>query len=484
MGMPADVILFLAVLGCALLLIGLASAVSAFLTRRAELRRLRIRAAEILPEAAETESAEELALLFEQTLRQQRSRSELERRHDREFIVSRFLSDHSREADVPDPEARARTLLEGEPMDMAGHWFTALYISPGDLNVAWGETGRGNTDYPAALERLRELLEASAAPDSACCVEEQGGRLLLVNFRDSHPETPLRELEARNRELGQRLVRVLEDLRQETGLTCRAALAEPFRDIRQLLRVSKDLRTLLDYEALTGRERTLLTFDDVSFREVDRESAEHWERRFFTALVERDLPAAREALGGILDLEERSGLESIRRVRQKMCMRLRIAADVYGTGPGEGVDISEALSRMERMTSFLEMRKIAYEVMDLLEPQIPEEPEAAPDTELVSYIRENYRDPELSLAQLSEKFGMSQSGVSRAVKSATGEKMVDYLHGLRIAEAQRLLRDTELTVYEICDRVGYHTGWTMTRAFKRYVGLTPGAWREKARQSF
>ena len=168
MGMPADVILFLAVLGCALLLIGLASAVSAFLTRRAELRRLRIRAAEILPEAAETESAEELALLFEQTLRQQRSRSELERRHDREFIVSRFLSDHSREADVPDPEARARTLLEGEPMDMAGHWFTALYISPGDLNVAWGETGRGNTDYPAALERLRELLEASAAPDSAC----------------------------------------------------------------------------------------------------------------------------------------------------------------------------------------------------------------------------------------------------------------------------------------------------------------------------
>ena len=84
---------------------------------------------------------------------------------------------------------------------------------------------------------------------------------------------------------------------------------------------------------------------------------------------------------------------------------------------------------------------------------------------------------------LADRFGMSQSGVSRAVKNITGERMVDYVHGLRIAEAKQLLENTELTVYEICDRVGYNTSWTMTRAFKRYTGMTPGAWREQAQKT-
>ena len=56
---------------------------------------------------------------------------------------------------------------------------------------------------------------------------------------------------------------------------------------------------------------------------------------------------------------------------------------------------------------------------------------------------------------------------------------MDYIHKLRIAEAKRLLAETELTVYEIGDRVGYNTSWTMTRAFKRYEQMTPGTYREQ-----
>lgn len=83
---------------------------------------------------------------------------------------------------------------------------------------------------------------------------------------------------------------------------------------------------------------------------------------------------------------------------------------------------------------------------------------------------------------LSEKFSMSQSCISRAIKSATGERMTDYIHRFRVAEAKNLLVESNLTIYEISDRVGYNTSWTMTRAFKRYVNMTPGAYREQARR--
>lgn len=99
--------------------------------------------------------------------------------------------------------------------------------------------------------------------------------------------------------------------------------------------------------------------------------------------------------------------------------------------------------------------------------------------QVVEYVRTHYTDPELSLYQLSEQFGMSQSAISRGFKNASGSRLVDYIHLLRINQAKKLLAETNLTVYEIADQVGYNTSWTMTRAFKRYEQMTPGAYREQ-----
>jgi AraC-like DNA-binding protein len=48
-------------------------------------------------------------------------------------------------------------------------------------------------------------------------------------------------------------------------------------------------------------------------------------------------------------------------------------------------------------------------------------------------------------------------------------------------EASRLLRFTDLSVGEVAYRVGYSDQLYFSRAFKRYTGLAPQAYREQTR---
>ena len=98
---------------------------------------------------------------------------------------------------------------------------------------------------------------------------------------------------------------------------------------------------------------------------------------------------------------------------------------------------------------------------------------------IVNYLKEHYTESEMSLTYLSQVFGLSQSYISRLFKRETGEKLLDYLHLLRLNRAKELLTETELSVQEICKAVGYTTTWTMNRVFKSYEGVTPGSYREQ-----
>ena len=97
--------------------------------------------------------------------------------------------------------------------------------------------------------------------------------------------------------------------------------------------------------------------------------------------------------------------------------------------------------------------------------------------DMCAYIQGNYRDPALSAGQLAKRFGMSQASITRLFKQRTNGTFLDYVHNLRIQEAQSLLASTAMSVADVAQRVGYGDASTMTRAFKRYRGKTPGECR-------
>src|SRR5690606_11850407 len=70
----------------------------------------------------------------------------------------------------------------------------------------------------------------------------------------------------------------------------------------------------------------------------------------------------------------------------------------------------------------------------------------------------------------------------RTLKRRLAEQGTSYselLDTLRQERAALLLEDPELSVQEIADLVGYSDTANFTRAFKRWTGLTPQAFRQR-----
>jgi AraC-like DNA-binding protein len=85
-----------------------------------------------------------------------------------------------------------------------------------------------------------------------------------------------------------------------------------------------------------------------------------------------------------------------------------------------------------------------------------------------------------SLNELAALLHMSQRTLKRRL-SAEGISFSALLDRERREKALLLLRSHELTLEQICERVGYSTVPNFVRAFRRWTGRTPGAYRRASR---
>lgn len=96
----------------------------------------------------------------------------------------------------------------------------------------------------------------------------------------------------------------------------------------------------------------------------------------------------------------------------------------------------------------------------------------------ISYMKENYDKP-LNLETIAEECGVSPSYFSRKFKAETGEKYIDALTDIRIQEAERLLEETDESILDIMEKVGYLDDKHFRRVFTKRTGMTPTEYRKK-----
>ncbi|MGW7532985.1 helix-turn-helix domain-containing protein [Amycolatopsis sp. NPDC054798] len=96
---------------------------------------------------------------------------------------------------------------------------------------------------------------------------------------------------------------------------------------------------------------------------------------------------------------------------------------------------------------------------------------------VVAAMRERLAEP-LTLADLAGEVHLSVYHLVRVFKEATGATPYRYLTRLRIDEAKRLLRDTDLTVSQISGRCGFASPAALSTAFLRHTGTRPSAYRD------
>lgn len=82
---------------------------------------------------------------------------------------------------------------------------------------------------------------------------------------------------------------------------------------------------------------------------------------------------------------------------------------------------------------------------------------------------------------LGEEVGLSRSALHERFVHYIGQPPMQYLTRWRMQIAAGLLRDTKAKLVEVALDVGYESEAAFSRAFKREVGVSPGAWRRGVR---
>lgn len=64
-------------------------------------------------------------------------------------------------------------------------------------------------------------------------------------------------------------------------------------------------------------------------------------------------------------------------------------------------------------------------------------------------------------------------------KEATGLTPLDYVHSIQLWEAKQMLETTDQPIEQVVTEVGYENNSFCRRLFRRKVGLTPRAYRQR-----
>jgi AraC-like DNA-binding protein len=98
--------------------------------------------------------------------------------------------------------------------------------------------------------------------------------------------------------------------------------------------------------------------------------------------------------------------------------------------------------------------------------------------DLIRYIRQHSRNPELSRATVARVHRRSDSWVAHRFKEAVGDSFAAFLSDLRLTDGADLLQSTAAPVKEIALTVGFKDVGTFPRLFKRRFLLSPTQWRK------
>ncbi|MBC2665435.1 AraC family transcriptional regulator [Novosphingobium flavum] len=151
----------------------------------------------------------------------------------------------------------------------------------------------------------------------------------------------------------------------------------------------------------------------------------------------------------------------------------RAAAELAAIGEAQGL---ERLSRLFALIGLL-ARAPAGERQRLASPIFSVAVDTAFET-VMDYIRENLFG-DLSMAEAARLAGMSETSFSRQFKRRAGRNFVEFVRKLRIGQACRLLRQTDMPVAAICFDTGFGNLSNFNRFFRLETGQSPTEYRNR-----
>lgn len=296
---------------------------------------------------------------------------------------------------------------------------------------------------------------------------------------------------ARLRKICQAIGGSIQDLAQ-VGLICGAVVSTVYGGREDIVKARQEAQELTAYAELMGDSSPVKNGYDYVENPVelsDKLLRAELEKRFMQSVSNRNLEQLEKTMDSFVDLEVRTASRYPDLLKNRLIMHMEqmllgFSISVVDYGAEEGEVVAQ-FRRLWDMTSAQQLKEQCGVLIRTLRAYEESEQRQKSDkvTRALRFIQEHFDDPGICAEMIGDALGVSASYVSRMLRQNTGLGVVDHIHGERLKKAKRLLAQTELSLDEVAQQVGFSSRFTLTRSFKRYEEMTPGAWREHCQGS-
>ena len=98
--------------------------------------------------------------------------------------------------------------------------------------------------------------------------------------------------------------------------------------------------------------------------------------------------------------------------------------------------------------------------------------------QMLKAIEAHIDDEQYNADQLARDIAMSRASLYKKMQTILGITPTDFIRNVRLKRAAQMLADTQLSINEIADRVGFVTARNFSTQFKKMFGVTPSEYRD------
>lgn len=276
--------------------------------------------------------------------------------------------------------------------------------------------------------------------------------------------------------------RLIELEQQVDGIRLFASVSQIWEGFEGLGQAKQQVRQIVEYRVLHMDVQPLLTFAVVEAYRIYPQPRPDikQEQEILTQFKSGCFRQASEVFDSLFDREYLALATPLILLKHKCAQYLdalmNTARELLDEGRAEALSALQPERRILEATTYPEVRAQMEHFFGQLNDLVlscRKDRSAAWIMDVKNYIRGNYTDPDLNVNRVADEFGKNPSYLSRSFLRLTGTSILDYIHYYRIQEA-KILIGRGVTLANAAAAVGYSNVLTMSRAFKKYEGTTPG----------
>ncbi|KKO54865.1 AraC family transcriptional regulator [Paenibacillus sp. DMB20] len=278
----------------------------------------------------------------------------------------------------------------------------------------------------------------------------------------------------------------IDKINQFFPFTVTAAVSQPVRDYRNICEGYRQAVDLLGYRLLLGSNQLIVPEDIQSSVEKSRASIFKIQKSIVNGILQGDLEKAKDRLYEMEQMvpQVMNNVEAARGLFTYLIGEIEVHIQELGLDENSFLP-RDRYSDLNGMTSLNEITEwFIHDIFPgviehIRSKQVSQQKKLV--RQILFHIHEHY-DTDLSLQQISDRFELSPSQISRMFKEETSVNFSDYLIRYRMDKAKELLIHTNIPIKDISEKLCYTSVQNFNRIFKQTVHMPPGKYRKQFRE--